>query len=40
MVTEGDRNLTIKATPNLMWETSKEFDKLCLLIGKHRKHIL
>lgn len=25
MITEGEKNLTVKATPLVMWETTREF---------------
>lgn len=36
-VTEGDRKLTIQATPLTMWENSREFNLMGTLIAKNRK---
>ena len=36
-VTEGDRKLTIQATPLTMWENSREFGLMGTLIAKNRK---
>lgn len=39
-VTEGDNQLSIKATPLTMWENSPEFARLGSLISKSRKLII
>lgn len=39
-VTEGSSQLTIKASPLSLWETSKEFETICHSLAKSRKHLI